>query len=395
MTDNIEVKNIGLRGVTVADTRISKVEAETGNLLFRGYNINDLATRSTFEEVAFLLIYGYLPSRDEYVSLDEEFRKNRDLPDMLVSNIAERPKNAAPMDVLQSATAALADYDDLPDDDTKGTNLYRAVSLISKLPTIVAYWERIKKGLQIIHPDPELDHAANFLYMLHGEKPDPDTAKDFDLCLILHADHTFNASTFTARQVASTQASIYASISAAVGALGGRLHGGANTKVMNMLLDIKDPAAIDSWVRSQLESGGKIFGMGHAVYKTDDPRMLILKPMSERLAKRTGDTRWYDMTVQIMESTKKHFLDLKGRDIFPNVDFFSASVYYYMGIEPNVYTPIFALSRIAGWTAHVIEEKFAEAQPKPQLYRPRADYTGDYCGPDGCEYPHIDDRETR
>jgi len=392
MAETIGTKNIGLRGITVADTKISKVEGDKGNLYYRGYNILDLAKNSTFEETAYLLIHGRLPQAEELRHFSSQMILNRDLPDMMVHNMQERPSTANTMDVLQSAVSLLADYDADARDETKDGNYDRAMNLIAKLPTIVAYWERIRHQLPIVRPRTDLTHSGNFLYMLHGEAPHADTARDLDIALVLHADHTFNASTFAAREVASTRAHMYAAVSAACGALSGELHGGANTRVMEMLLMIGDMDNVEDYVRNALEGGDKVFGMGHAVYKTYDPRMYVLQPMSQRLGQRLKNTLWYDMSVAIMESTQKHFKRLKGADIYPNVDFFSASAYYYMGIPPHLFTPIFALSRVAGWCAHVVEEKFAEAQPKPQLYRPHAEYIGNYCGDEGCVYEPMSQR---
>lgn len=392
MADSNSTKNIGLRGITVADTKISKVEGDKGNLYYRGYHILDLARNSTFEETAYLLIYGRLPGAEELRHFTSQMTLNRDLPDMMVHNLQERPATAGTMDVVQSASSLLADYDADPRDESKEANYDRAINLIAKLPTMVAYWERIRSQQPIVRPRTDLSHAANFLYMLHGQAPDPGVARELDVALVLHADHTFNASTFAAREVASTRAHMYAAVSAACGALSGELHGGANTRVMEMLHQIGSIENVDEYVKTTLESGNKVFGMGHAVYKTYDPRMFVLQPMSERLGKITGDTSWYDMSVAVMESTVKHFKRLKNADIYPNVDFFSASAYFYMGIPPHLFTPVFAFSRVAGWCAHVIEERFAEAQPKPQLYRPRAEYIGNYCGEEGCVYVPMDKR---
>jgi citrate synthase len=227
---------------------------------------------------------------------------------------------------------------------------------------------------------------------LSGILPDPETARDFDICLILHAEHSFNASTFAGREVASTHAHMYASIAAAIGALSGELHGGANCEVMRMLLEIAEIGRVKSWVAGKLGRGGKIMGMGHAVYHTQDPRATILRGICERLARRTGDTHWYELTKAIEGATQEEFRKMKGKEIYANVDFYSASVYHMMGIPTDLFTPVFALSRISGWAAHIIEEKFAEAQPKPELYRPDADYIGTYCGPEYCEYIPIEKR---
>jgi citrate synthase len=230
--------------------------------------------------------------------------------------------------------------------------------------------------------------------MLTGSLPDPETARDFDICLILHAEHSFNASTFAGREVASTHAHIYASIEAAIAALSGELHGGANSEVMKMLLEIGEVGRVKPWVSEKLQKGGKIMGMGHAVYHTEDPRATILRRISERMADRTGDRRWYELTKAIEAATREEFKRLKGKEIYPNVDFYSASVYHVMGIPRDLFTPVFAISRISGWSAHIIEEKFAEAQPKPELYRPDSDYIGNYCGLQGCEYIPVEERSS-
>ena len=237
-----------------------------------------------------------------------------------------------------------------------------------------------------------MNHAANFLYMTLGQRPDEETARDFDICLILHAEHHFNASTFACREVASTRAHMYASIAAGIGALSGELHGGANEQVMATLKKIGDPAKVAAWVEATFAAKGKIMGMGHAVYKTQDPRAKVLIPMSEKLAQRRGERKWFDMSREIDRLAVAHF-ENQGKRVYPNVDFYSASTYYMMGFEPDMFTPIFAVARITGWAAHVIEEKFAEAQPKPELYRPEADYIGRRCGGDGCQYTPIAERK--
>jgi citrate synthase len=239
---------------------------------------------------------------------------------------------------------------------------------------------------------PTLDHAANFLYMMSGEKPDEAVEKIFDTCLILHAEHTFNASTFVARQVASTRAHMYSATSAAIGALSGELHGGANTEVMKMLLEIGTIANVVPWIKEKMSKGERIMGMGHAVYKTYDPRAQVLKELSRKLASKTGDS-WYDITEKVETTTIDEMKKQKGKDIYPNVDLYSASLYYMLKIPMDLNTPIFAISRVVGWAAHIIEEKFAEAAPKPALYRPKAVYVGKYCGPEGCEYKSLDLRK--
>ncbi len=387
-----ETKNIGLRGIPVADTMISAIDGEKGILIYRGYNILELARHSTFEEVAYLLLFGDLPTVDQLESFKESLTREREIPEAIIRALKERPKSAHPMDVLQSSVAMLADHDPTARAEGKEPDLAKAIRLIAKMPSIVAAWDRIRKDRAPLKPEKSLGHAANFLYLLNGQAPDPETARDFDVCLVLHADHTFNASTFAAREVASTRAHMYASVVAALGALSGELHGGANTRVMETLLEIGDVENVRPWIIRRFDEGKRVMGMGHAVYKTDDPRTTVLRPMSERLGKRLEDAKWYEMTHLIETVTREEFKNRKGQDIYPNVDLYSASVYHMMGIDRDLFTPVFAISRISGWTAHIIEEKYAEAQPKPMLYRPKADYIGRYCGPESCVYTPISDR---
>jgi citrate synthase len=294
------------------------------------------------------------------------------------------------MDVLQAFVAALAGYYN-EEGTAKEVSYQRAINLIAKVPTIIASWERIRNDNDILQPDPNLSHSANFLYMIKGEKPDRELERIFDVCLILHADHTFNASTFAAREVASTRAHMYSAVSAAVGALSGELHGGANFEVMKMLLDIKNEENVEEWIEAKIKNGERIMGMGHAVYKTVDPRSMVLKELSKKLSEKT-DMPWYRITEKVDIVTSNLMKKQKARDIFPNVDLYSASVYYMLGIPMDLNTPIFAISRVAGWTAHVIEERFAEAAPKPMLYRPKATYVGKYDGPQGCKFIPIEKR---
>ena len=387
----METKNIGLRGIEVADTRISNIDGEKGKLIYRGYDIIDLTKYSTFEETAYLLLHDELPTKEQLEEFTTKLKEARFIPKQMQANMGNWRKDADPMDMLQAFVSALAGYYD-EEFSTKESSYDKAINLISKTATMVASWHRIRNGLKIIDPDPTLDHAANFLYMMFGEKPDPEIEKIFDICLILHADHTFNASTFIARQVASTRAHIFSAASAAIGALSGELHGGANYEVMKMLLEIGDIEKVDTWIKEHMQKGERIMGMGHAVYKTYDPRAQVLKELSRKLAEKTGDP-WYGITEKVETTTISEIKKLKGRDIYPNVDLYSASLYYMLKIPMDLNTPIFALSRVVGWAAHIIEEKFAEAAPKPALYRPKAVYVGKYCGPEGCEYKTLDLRK--
>ena len=388
----METKNIGLRGIPVADTRISNINGEQGKLIYRGYDICDLVNNSNFEETAYLLLHDELPTKTQLLEFNDKLKEARWIPKQMQANMKNWRKDADPMDMLQAFVAALAGYYD-EEFHNKESSYDRSINLIAKVPTIVSSWQSIRNSMDITDPDQNLNHAANFLNMLTGKIPDEETAKIFDTCLILHADHTFNASTFTARQVASTRAHMYSAASAAIGALSGELHGGANYEVMKMLLDIKTVENVEPWIKKRMSQGMRIMGMGHAVYKTYDPRARVLKKLSEKLAKKTGQP-WFDVTKQVEQTTIQQMKEQKGIDIYPNVDLYSASIYYMLGIPMDLNTPIFAISRVAGWATHVIEEKFAEAAPKPALYRPKAVYVGKYCGPQGCEYKQLDLRES-
>ena len=387
----METKNIGLRGIEIADTRISNIDGERGKLIYRGYDILDLTENSTFEETAYLLLYDKLPNKHQLDEFTTKMTEARYIPKQMQKNMGNWRKDADPMDMLQAFVAALAGYYD-EEFSNKDASYDRAINLIAKVPTIIASWQRIRNGLDLVDPDPSLSHAANFLYMMSGTKPDPEVERIFDVCLILHADHTFNASTFTARQVASTRAHMYSASSAAIGALSGELHGGANTEVMKMLLEIGQIDKVPSWIKEKIIQGERIMGMGHAVYRTYDPRAQVLKELSRNLAAKTKEP-WFDMTEKVETSTISEMKSQKNMDIYPNVDLYSASIYYMLKIPVDLNTPIFAISRVVGWAAHIIEEKFAEAAPKPALYRPKASYVGKYCGPEGCKYQTLDLRK--
>ncbi|MGD1838780.1 MAG: citrate/2-methylcitrate synthase [Nitrososphaeraceae archaeon] len=387
----LDARNIGLRNIEVADTKICSIDGENGKLIFRGYDILDLVNHSNFEETAFLLLYGELPDKTQLDYFTNELKINRSLPDGLIQNLKNKPKKTHPMDILQSCISELAGYDDNIAYDLKTDNIKRTIHLLSKIPSIVAAWNRIRHNYDVIQPDSSLSHSANFLNMVFGTKPTLDEEKVFDICLILHAEHSFNASTFAAREIASTRAHMYACISGALGALSGELHGGANIQVMKMLLDISDPSKTEKWITEKLNRGERIMGMGHAVYRTTDPRADILERLAKKICK--GENRkWYEITNNVETFTKQYMTKLKKKPIYPNVDLYSASIYYSMGFPMDLNTPIFAISRLSGWAAHIVEEKFAEAAPKPALYRPKAVYVGKYCGPMGCEYVPMNER---
>lgn len=392
MNDNLSIINKGLRGVIVASTKISDVDGQAGKLIYRGYLVQDLAERTSFEEVAHLLLFEKLPDRKELESFTKRLKQARDIPHAIIQALKTRPPDSLPMDILQASIPLIANHDPDIGNSSLEACRDRAISLIAKFPGIVAAWERIRSGKDIVLPNAKLDHAANFLYMLKGETPDADAEHFFDVGLVLHAEHSFNASTFSARQVASTRAHMYAAVTAAVGSLSGELHGGANVRVMEMLKRIGSVDKVQDYINRELDAGRVIFGLGHAVYKTDDPRALILAPMAQTMCKKMGEPHWYDISKRLEEKSKEAFKQRKGIDIFLNVDFFSASLYYAMGIPTDLFTPVFAISRIAGWTAHVLEEQFAGAAPKPALYRPGSDYIGEYCGPEECTFTPMDER---
>jgi len=384
--------NTGLRGVVIADTRISDVQGAAGKLIYRGYLIQDLANTASFEEVAYLLLFEKLPDAAELKAFKAQLAAERDIPPQVIAALKTRPKDALVMDVLQAGVSLLANHDPDLTDQTQEAAVRMAIRLIAKFPTLLAAWDRIRNDKDPLSPSPNLDHAANFLYMLKGEAPDEEEGHFMDTCLVLHAEHSFNASTFAAREVASTRAHMYAAVGAAVGSLSGELHGGANMRVMEMLKKIGSVDKVEAYVNQQFDAGLKIFGLGHAVYDTDDPRAHILAPMSKRMGERIGDTRWYEMSQLLEKTGKAEFKKRKNKDIYVNVDFYSASLYYAMGIPIGLFTPVFAISRISGWSAHVIEEYFAGAAPKPMLYRPESEYVGDYCGPDVCEFEPLEKR---
>ncbi|MBW1901562.1 MAG: citrate (Si)-synthase [Deltaproteobacteria bacterium] len=395
MAETVHVKNVGLRGVTVADTKISFIDGENGILLYRGYRIEQLAENASFMEVAFLILNGDLPNKNELDAFENEVKKAREIPEHILEILKNCPKNAEPMDVLQACVPLLAMSDPDLKEESREAHVRMAIKLMARIPVLVAAWHRIRKGSEPLPSDDALNHAENFLWLLHGEKPDKEIAKDLDTCLTLHADHTFNASTFACREVVSTRAHMYAGVTAGIGALSGSLHGGANARVMKMLLQLESGNDIAAWVKQELDSGGRIMGMGHAVYKTMDPRAKFLKDMAGRLGKKTGQEKWHDLSSQIERYGLEEFRKRGKKDIQPNVDFYSAPVYHIMGIPMDLMTPVFAMSRITGWCAHIIEEKFAEAQEKPALYRPKAEYVGQYCGLSGCTYEPLEAREDK
>jgi len=388
----MSILNTGLRGIDVASSKICDVRGKEGKLIYRGFLVQDLAKKAGFEEVSFLLLYERLPNKQELLDFGQSLKQKRHIPDNIFTVLKALPPTMNPMDVLQTATPLLIRNDKTVGEPGIENTLYSAENLIAGMATITAAWDRIRNNKDIVPPHEDLNHAANFLYMLTGDIPDSETAQFFDTSLVLHAEHSFNASTFTARQVASTRAHIYAAVSAAIGSLSGALHGGANVRVMQMLKEIGSKDNIDAYINRVLDSGDLIMGLGHAVYETDDPRALILGPMSKRMGEIAGQPHWYELSRELEIKAKAAFKARKQREIYCNVDFYSASLFYAMGIAVDLFSPVFAVSRISGWSAHVIEEQFAMAAPKPSLYRPGATYVGNYCGPDECVFVDLDKR---
>lgn len=355
----------GLRGVVAAQSAIGDVNGEQGILIYQGYDIHDLAEHSTFEEVIFLLWNGRLPKSDELADLKAKISSNYDAPPQVIELMKLFPKDGDPMDVLRTAVSALDFYDEGAHDTTREGAMTAAIKLTAQIGTLVAAWERIRTGKEIVAPDKSLSIAENFLYMFHGKKADADEARMFDIALILHADHELNASTFTTRVISGTLADVYGAVTGGIAALSGPLHGGANTNVMKMLKEIGSEDKIDQWLDNALAEKRKIMGIGHAVYKTEDPRATWLRKFSKTMGEKKGDLSWYNMSEKI----EKAMHEKKG--MYPNVDFYSASTYYLMDIPLDQYTPIFAVSRISGWTGHILEQ-----YGNNKLIRPRAEYIG-------------------
>jgi citrate synthase len=356
----------GLEGIVAEATRLSDVQGQVGRLLYRGYDINDLAAQSTFEETVYLLWSGSLPTRPQLDAFNKELRAARSIPAGLLGEMQSWPVEASPMDVLRTAVSALGMYDPKRADESDAARREKAVRLTAQMATITAAWQSIRLARAPLAPRQDLGHAANFLYMLTGRVPDDQTAHILDVALILHADHSLNASTFVARSVASTLSDIYSAITAALGALKGPLHGGANEQVMRTLIQIGDVSGVEAYVETELEKHHKVFGFGHRVYRENDPRALLLREMSREIAEHSGVRKWYEMQEKMRDVVLRH------RNLPVNVDFYSASVYYALGIPIDLFTPVFAISRIAGWTAHVLEQ-----YGDNRLVRPDALYIGE------------------
>ncbi len=356
----------GLVGVVAAQTALSSVDGQNGVLTYRGINIHDLAGKASYEEVAYLLFYGKLPNADELGAFQKELAVNRKLPQAVTENILSAPKKATPMDVLRTAVSMLAYYDKETEDISIEATLRKGVRLVAQFPTVVAAIHRARKGKEPVAPKARLGHAANFLYMLHGEKQSDLENDAMNLYCVLLADHSLNASTFTARVVSSTNADLHAAVTAAIGALKGNLHGGAAEATMNMLVEIGALDKVDPFVDNAFDTRRKIMGIGHRIYKHGDPRATHLLEWARRMETAEGQGRQYvDMAIAVEQAVLRH------KELYPNVDFFSAPMLYYIGIPIDLDTCVFAVSRAAGWTAHVIEQYHDAA-----LIRPAAEYVG-------------------
>jgi citrate synthase len=376
----------GLEGVVVGSTQLSNVEGTIGRLTYRGYDINDLAPSATFEEIVHLLLYGRLPNRQELDALKRELGSRRSLPEPLVNAMQNVPKSAWPMDVLRTVVSGLGLFSPVNTHGEHLSDVHTAIELIAKLPTIVAAWDRIRRGLDPIEPRTDLSQAGNFLYMRSGKVPHRIEEDALDTYFVLLADHSYNASTFAARVTASTRADVYASVTAALAALQGDLHGGAASAAYHTMTEVKVPENAERYTRDTLERGDRIMGMGHREYKVRDPRARHLEAMAKKLSEHVGSSKWYRIASALEDASRKVLQEKKpGNTIYANVDFYTAPVLADLGIPGDEFTCLFACGRIAGWTAHILEQLADN-----RLIRPQAAYEGPEPGP----YLPIDQRPT-
>jgi citrate synthase len=355
----------GLEDVIVGPSSLTLIEGQRGKLSYRGYDVLELAQRSSFEETVYLLWYGSLPTAPQLRDFTAELSGNRALPDEILDMMKSLPKDSEPMDVLRTSVSMLGMFDPDYKNPSREANTRKSIRLLARCGTIVSAFHRIRIGNEPIAPDPDLHHARDFIRMLEGRTPDEDIYKIFDMCLILHVDHELNASAFAARVTASTLSDVYSAVTSAIATLKGQLHGGANEGVIEMLEKIGSPDNAPSCVKEMLAQKLRVMGFGHRVYKTIDPRAVMLRELSRQLGEKTGDSRLYEISKKVEETM------LAERNLKPNVDFYSASVYRMLGFPSDLFTPIFACSRVAGWTAHVLEQ-----YDNNRLIRPRAEYTG-------------------
>ena len=377
MSSEANVAKAGLEGIVAAQSSISDVNGEEGKLIYAGYDIHDLAQHATFEEVIYLLWNLKLPTSSELGQLKSQLNSETRLPAEVIELIRWIPKTANPMEMLRTVVSGLGLYDPDGADNSLEANVRKAVRLTAKFPIIVTTFQRVRNGLEPVHPREGLSLAANFLYTLNGQEPDEIATRTMDVAFVLHADHELNASTFAARVTAATLSDIYSAIVSAIGTLKGPLHGGANEGVIKNLLEIGSVEGVEPWVKNAFANKQKIMGFGHRVYRTVDPRATHLAEMSRKLGERTGETKWYEMSKKMEEVV------MREKHLNANVDFYSASTYYALGVPTDLFTPIFACSRISGWTAHVLEQF-----RNNRLIRPRAEYIG----PRGLTYLPIEQR---
>jgi citrate synthase len=367
----------GLEGVVAAATRLSDVRGDVGELIYCGYNINELAGRVSYEEVIHLLHHNHLPNARELSDLRERLTGARELPAGVIDILKKLPKATPPMHAIRTGVSALGCFDAHADDGSMDAQRETAVRLMAQIPIITAYYHRLRQGKSLLAPDASLGEAANFLYLMDGEKPSEEKEKIMDMCYTLHADHGMNASTFSARVTIATLSDMYSAITSAIGTLKGPLHGGANEGVIKMLQEIGSPANVDDYVMDCLAQKKKIMGIGHRVYKVLDPRAPHLKRMAQKLSAKLGEPKWIQMSERIAE------IMLREKNLQANVDFYSATVYYSLGIPTDLFTPIFAIARTSGWTAHVLDQLADN-----RLIRPQSKYTG----PVGLKWSPLEDR---
>ena len=380
MSDETYAK--GLEGVIAAETGICRIDGQAGKLYYRGYSIGDLAERSTYEETSYLLLFGGLPTPAELAKFSASMREGRGLVPEIRAMVRGFPVDGLPMELLQSVVSYLSGYVRHKIQHSATCNCRRTLHQVAQLATVLATYQRFREGKPYVEPRTDLSHGANFLYMLRGAEPDAYEGKIMDSCFLLHAEHGFNASTFTARVVASTLATCYCSISAAIGTLSGPLHGGANERVLDMVDEIGDVTNVGPWLDAAFAQKRKVMGMGHRVYKAKDPRATIMESYLAELADRKDDSHLRDF-LTTLENEFRARMERKGKPIYPNVDFLSGSVYSMLGIPRDLFTPIFAVARSVGWLAHILEQR-----EDNRIYRPR----GLYAGPDPREYVPLSER---
>jgi citrate synthase len=377
MSNPTESMSKGLEGIVAAQTRLSDVRGEAGELIYAGYDINELAGKVSYEEIVHLLHWNHLPNHKELAELKATLVADRDLPQGVVDILRIVPRDTPPMDVIRTAVSAMGCFDAQRDDHSYDDQRRKAMRLIAQIPIITAYYHRIRQGKEILPSRQDLGEAANFLYLVDGEEPSKEKANTLDLCYVLHADHGMNASTFSARVTIATLSDMYSAITSAIGTLKGPLHGGANEGVIKMLIEIGSLDKVDAYVQECLAQKKKIMGIGHRVYKTLDPRAPHLKRMAQTLCSKVGERKWIQMSERIAE------IMLKEKNLHANVDFYSATVYYSLGIPTDLFTPIFTIARTSGWTAHILEQLADNRLIRPQ---------SKYIGPVGLKVKPVEER---